>query len=978
MLEILSLALAILLPPTPNHMQRVLLFLALSLYGFQSFSAEFKGRILDADNKEALIGANIIIVGSNRGETTDINGRFHFKNLPAGTYTFKLSYIGYEAQDLEITLAENQLLERDLFIKPGSEELQTVLVQARMRGQYRALNQQKNAENIQNIVDAEQIQSFPDLNAADALQRITGITLQRDQGEGKYVQLRGTPPEFTNFNVNGIQLPSPESEIRTVGMDVINASQIQTIIVSKVLRPDMNADAIGGNVNLKTKRAESTEPEIKAVLAGGINNLRQTGNGEFQFTFAQRKERFGFLVNANYTYTDQGADNIEFKYDKGVFFGDTGRDNYHLQYSEVQLRHYNIVRQRTGLSATLDYHYDDRTTFYLSGMFNNYTDDEVRRRKVYTLDDATSERSYLYGGIEHDLKDRHKEQSISMLNLGAEHNFYRAKINYELSWSEAIERQPNRMEVVFDNPGQAINIRFDMSDPEYPKATFPKLTNSSNATDWDNYEMDKLLFEDHLAIDRNLVGRFDVEVPYRSAMGTGYFKIGSLIRGKDKSRDIRAASYGAYRPTSNLYPIPGDTLSLSRVADDFYDGNLLDQGYVMEVMPNGDKMRDFFEEFQSLFIYGSEGITETRERTFGQDYVATENVYAGYAMVKHDIGKLMILTGLRFEQTDINYQGYRIFKSSSSFITGMDTISNSRSQAFTLPNLQFKYQLQPDFNIRAALTYSYARPNFRDVIPYRVQAERNEVQFGNPDINYPLATNVDFLAEKYWGAGNMVSGGYFFKRIDDFIFNYRINGFEGDPREANLSRVQVEIPLNGKAAFVHGVELQSQFMTRWWPGFWNNFGFFGNYTFTASEAIINERLPANDFSNIILFGEDYTSFFNREVEEVIPLPGQSPHSLNLAIFYDTPKFYVKVAANFTDSYLYTLGADEDLDEYYAANWRVDFNAYYQINKTVQIFADVRNVTNQPLKFYLGKPEEGRVRQQEFYSFWARLGMRINL
>lgn len=959
-------------------MPRFITGLLFTILSFNLLGAGFKGRILDAENREVLIGANIVIKGTNRGEMTGPNGRFEFNKLKAGSYTFEVSYIGYNTKSFDLLLKEGEEVNKDILLKPGSEELQEVLVQARMRGQYRALNLQKDAENIQNIVDAEQIQSFPDLNAADALQRITGITLQRDQGEGKYVQLRGTPPEFTNFNVNGIQLPSPESEIRTVGMDIINASQIQTIVVSKVLRPDMNADAIGGNVNLKTKRAESTEPEIKMVLAGGINNLRQTGNGEFQFTFAQRKERFGFLINANYTYSDQGADNIEFKYDKGVFFGDTGRDNYHLQYSEVQLRHYNILRKRTGLSATFDYNYDDQTTFYLSGMFNNYSDEETRRRKVYTLDDATSERSYLYGGIEHDVKDHRKVQSISMLNLGAEHNFYRAKINYELSWSEAIERQPDRMEVVFDNPGQAINIRFDMSDPDYPRATFPKLTNSSNATDWDNYEMDKLIFEDHLAIDRNLVGRFDIELPYRSKLGNGYFKFGSLIRGKDKSRDIRASSYGAYRPTSTIYPIPGDTLNLTRVADDFYDDNLLDRGYIMEQMPNPDKMREFYEEFKSLFIFGSEGITETRERTFGQDYIASENVYAGYAMVKHDIGKLMVLTGLRFEQTDINYQGYRIFKSSSGFIEGMDTIASNRRQAFTLPNIQFKYQLQDDLNLRAALTYSYARPNFRDVIPYRVQSERNEVRFGNPDINYPLATNFDLLAEKYWGAGNMVSGGYFFKRIDDFVFNYRINGFEGDPREANFSRVQVEIPLNGKAAFVHGLELQSQFMTRWWPGFWNNFGFFGNYTFTASEAVINKRLPANDFSNIILFGEDYNNLFNTEVEEIIPLPGQAPHSLNLALFYDTPKFYIKLSANYTDNYLYTLGADEDLDEYYASNWRLDFNTYYQINETLQIFADIRNLTNQPLKFYLGKPDEGRIRQQEFYSFWARLGLRINL
>ena len=941
--------------------------------------ATLKGVITDASDGSPLPGASVIVVGSSRGAVSSGDGTYTLTRLPAGTYTFRVNFIGYVQQDFTIEFADKDAeVIHDIALLPSNEQLPMVMVKGRARGQVKALNRQEESENIMNIVDAEQIQSFPDLNAADAMQRITGVTLQRDQGEGRYVQLRGTPPEFTNFNVNGIQLPSPESEIRTVGMDVINASQIQTIEVSKVLRPDQLADAIGGSVNLVTKRAETSEPEVKILMAGGYNNLRNTPNGELQFTFSQRKNRFGFLFNGNYTYSEQGADNIEFKYEKGVFFGDTGVDNYHLQYTEVQLRHYNIVRQRTGLSATFDYMLDEHTTFYISGMYNRFSDDETRRRKVYTLDDALSERTYLYGGIEHDLKDRIKLQTISMVNIGAEHNFFKATIDYEFAWSQAIEEQPDRMEVAFENPGQAIFIAFDRTDPEYPKATFPNNTNSSNATDYDNYEMDKLIFENHLAEDRNLTGRFNVQLPYHIKGQSGYFKVGSLVQLKDKFRDIRASSYGAYFPTSQIYPIPGDTLSLTTVSDDFYDDNLLDQGYVMEVMPNPDKMRDFYEEFQSLFIHGDAGITETRERTFGQDYLATEDVYTGYAMFRHDFNKLMVLGGVRYEHTNIDYLGYRINKSSSGFITGLDTLSAERVQRFWLPNLQFKYRLREGMNLRAAITSSYARPNFRDVVPYRVQEERTEVRFGNPDIDYPLATNFDLMAEQYWGAGNMISAGYFYKNIDNFIFNYRIFGFEGDPRQANLQRVQVEIPINGEAAYVNGLEFQTQFMMRFLPGVWSNLGFFGNYTFTASEAIINERLPANDFSNIIIFGEGYDDFFNDSEKERIALPGQAPHTLNLSFFYDTPKFYVRLAANYNDSYLYSLGADSDLDEYYGEYWRLDFNAYYQITPALQVFADWRNITNQPLKFYLGDPSFNRVRQQEFYSFWARVGVRLNI
>ncbi|MCE2495404.1 MAG: TonB-dependent receptor [Flavobacteriales bacterium] len=126
----------------------------------------------------------------------------------------------------------------------------------------------------------------------------------------------------------------------------------------------------------------------------------------------------------------------------------------------------------------------------------------------------------------------------------------------------------------------------------------------------------------------------------------------------------------------------------------------------------------------------------------------------------------------------------------------MDTVTDDRVQQFLLPNLQFKYSITPDFNVRAAITYSYARPNFRDVIPYGVQNERTEVTFGNPNIRYPYAMNLDFLVERYWKGRNMISGGIFYKEIDDFIFNYQVFGYEGDPTQSNYSKVQIELHLH--------------------------------------------------------------------------------------------------------------------------------------------------------------------------------------
>ena len=940
------------------------------------FGQTIQGNVNDATTGETLPGATVILKGTTTGVTTDADGNYTLSSVSLGKHILVVEFIGYHDIEKEILIDAPISYKLDFKLAQSSENLSEVVIYERASGQVEALQDQKDAENIKNIVSEEQIISFPDLNAADALQRIPGVTLQRDQGDGRYVQLRGTPPELTNFNVNGIQLPSPESSIRTVGMDVFNASQIQTIEVAKVLTPDMNADAIGGSVNLITKRAETVEPQFNVVAAGGYNNLRQTGNGELQFTFSQRKKRIGFLINSNYITSNQGSDNMEFDYEKGPFFGAQTENNYYLQYNEVQLRHYNIKRERVGLSATLDYQIDESNEVYISGMYNRFTDNETRRRKVYTLDDATSESSYLYGGIDHDVRDRTQVQSISLINMGGKHDLGLVKLSYEVAYSVASESEPDYMEAVFENPGQAIEIKFNRDDPNFPIPEFRNEKGEELATDYENYELDQLLFEENVSTDENIIGRIDIEIPTQIYGHRGSFKFGSLMRAKDKERDIVAKSYGAYRETSNLYVLDGPPLSLATVNDGFKDNNFINRGYELEYMPNPDMMRDFYNRYPTLFVYGGEGITETLERSVSQDYTATENVQAYYAMGKFDINNLMVLAGVRYERTDISYRGFQVVKTSSGYFESMDTIQDQRVIAYLLPNLQFKYRVNDQLNIRAAATYTYARPNFRDVIPYRIQNERDEVRFGNPDLEYPLALNLDLLGEYYWNGRNIVSGGLFYKHIDNFIFNYTIFGYEGDPRKANYNKMEIELPLNGKDAFVRGAEVQVQTFFNRLPGKWKNIGVLANYTYTNSEAVIGKRFEATDNINIVQVGEDYEQFFDSTETETITLPGQAAHSMNLALFYDSPKWYFKVSAAYNDAFLHTLGADPDLDEYYGEMIRMDLNGYYQVNEVLQVFGDMRNITNQPLRFYLGEPSDQRILLTEFYSFSARLGVRL--
>lgn len=948
-----------------------LLLLVLPLSGLgQAYT--FSGEVRDANTNEPLVGASVLLNGTSQGTTTDASGRFELQRIENEKIVLVVSYLGYETQNWSYNFKTDRNKNRVIALKLSAFELGMIEVEGQVGGTILAFIKQRQAENIKHVISAEQIATFPDLNAAEVMQRLPGITLQRDQGEGRYAQLRGTPPELTTFNINGEQIPSPEAKVRYVGMDIIPSDQIEFVEVNKVLTPDMDADGIAGSVNIKTKEASGATPEARATIALGYGNLRQTPNYQLQFSYGQRYKKLGFYLNSSYFQNEQGADNIEFKFAKGPFFGSQqdSVDNYYVQYREVQLRHYNITRTRIGISPTLDYRFNENSFLYLRAMYNSFSDDETRRRLIYDLDDALSATYYLYGGVSHDVKDRIKRQELFTLSLGGEHFIGKAKLDYQLFVALASENEPNRLEASFDSPGQAITIDFDISDADYPRATFPIQSNAVNATRYDDFELDELMFESSFVKDYNFTPRFNLQIPLPlSAQSDGFLKFGSKIRIKQKERDIQSQVFGAYFAQSPLYPGVGPDLSLASVNDGFVENNLLNQDYYLSYMPSAAMLRDFYEFYPQHFIFDR---TATRTESFGEDYQADEVIYASYAMLRQNFGKFMVLGGIRLEHTTIDYEGRKILLDRNRFV-GIDTLRDERSHTFWLPQVQFKYSPNDKVNLRAALTYSYSRPNFEDVLPYREQ-DREEVRFGNPELRYPRSMNLDFLVERYHRR-SVFSGGVFYKNIDDFVFFFKRFAHEGTDF-SNYGLVEITKAINGLRARVYGAELQAQLKFDFLPGWGKNFGLYTNYTYTHSEAFINRRYPANYATAVVIFGEDDLNVFAAtDEQEKITLPGTAKHTANLSFFYDSKRFFARVTANYQDDFLFQLGADPDLDEFYADALRVDLNTNYKISDHFSLFIDAYNLTNTPLRYYLGT--ESRTQRLEYYSWWARFGLKLN-
>ncbi|MBN1952184.1 MAG: carboxypeptidase-like regulatory domain-containing protein, partial [Bacteroidales bacterium] len=666
-----------------------------------------QGIVLDGKNNEPLPGATILLTGTSTGTVTDSEGKFEMQKIRQTKTTLQISFVGYEAMSYVCDFTDNMLLKPTIRLTPSNTNLEEVVVSQSTRGQVKAMLEQRTAINIKNVVSSEQIRQFPDLNAAEVMQRIPGITVQRDQGEGRYVQLRGTPPELTNFNVNGEQISSPEGNVRYVGMDIIAADQIEYIEVTKVLTPDMDADGIAGNVNVITKTAKEGDPEITASLAGGYNNLMQTGNYQGQFTYGQRYKKLGFQVNASYYLNNQGSHNMEYDYTRGPTLSQAqsndstvGAENFHLLYTGIEYRHYTLTRKRIGLSANIDYRINDRNIIYLRGMYNNFTDDETRRRISHNLSDANEPLVYRSTGLDRDIRDRLKIQEISTINLGAEHSMVNdIKLDYEIAYSLATDHVPDYISTGFGRG--LIGIQIDKSDPEWPVVHYINEEDSLNAIHYSSYSFDGLTFRNNSVRDENYTSKINLTIPYVLGENqSGFLKLGGKVRMKTKTRDNQAQVFSEYEKIS-IYAQPYEPLALADLVSDFHETNLLNHAYDIAMVPDADLMREFYTRNLQHFKYDE---PETWEDNYQEDYLANEHIYAAYAMIRQNINGFMILGGLRYERTDFIYNTQNAYldllKGSPTRGTLVKKDSTaSRSLAFLLPQVQVKYALNARTNL---------------------------------------------------------------------------------------------------------------------------------------------------------------------------------------------------------------------------------------------------------------------------------------
>lgn len=902
--------------------KKTLFLLFLTLCSFFSIQGQntgtISGNVLDTE-QFPLPGSNVFIESLSKGAVTDADGNFRISNVPPGSYELTVSFIGFDTQTTRIELNPGESLSQD-FTMEGGIMLEGVTVGSSLHGQAKALNQQKNAPNIKNIVSADLIGRFPDPNVAEALQRIPGISIQRDQGEGRYVQIRGTDPNLSNITINGEQIAAPEGDDRTVALDMIPSNILSSIEVTKAITPDMDGDAIGGSVNLNTLSAVSDNRILSITASGGFNNMVQDLSplsGQGAISFGDRtgnRNQLGYMISGSYNRSNRASNNNEMEYDEGVL-------------EELQLRDYELTRERMGLVTGLDYRFHSGSQIYLRGNYNYFSDQEYRRRFVIASDE-----------LARDFKDRLEKQQVISISAGGEHFLSSATtIDYALSYSYSDQNTPDDREISYtmeDDMGDFMT--FDRSNPDYPQFS----SQAGNPYDYTGYEYDEFGDGSEITTDQHFTTRLNLKTSYHlSDAVNGYLKYGGLARFKSKDRDI----------TANIYDYNG-SVSFPNILGDFKDDAFLDNKYPggIGLFPSRSTVTGLFNDYRADFELEED---DSKEASNAEDYDATENTWAGYLMTELNTGNLGTLIGFRYERTNVEYTAnITEFDEEGDLVTPIPSVDSDNSFDFFLPMVHFTYNMGNRGKLRLAWTNTFSKPRYFDLAPYRIVAhEDDEIELGNPDLKPARAMNLDLMSEYYFRNVGIVSGGLFYKKISDFIFT---SNFEYTQTGPYLGYEATQ-PVNGSEAELLGFEVNLQRQLDFLPGFASGFGIYANYTYTWSEA-------------------DLTT--EGGTQRTVSLPGQAENVANFALSYEKGGFTSRVSLNYAGSFIDEIREASASDRYYDERFQLDASASQELAKGLTLFAEAINLTNAPLRYYNG--ESDRPEQQEFYSWWGNVGIKL--
>ncbi|MGV3482326.1 MAG: TonB-dependent receptor [Sphingobium sp.] len=913
-----------------------------------AYAETLRGGVVDASGTHALQGTEITIVELGRTAEAAADGSFRFPDVPAGSYTVIARYAGADEAVEKVTVVEGASATVSFSMGTAGSDILVIGQQANLSS---SLSRQRAADGVESVLTRDGIGQFPDQNVAESLRRLPGVNILNDQGEGRFVSVRGLDPELNAASVNGVRLPAPESDVRSVALDVISSDLIESIEVKKSLTPDMDADTIGASIEINTTSAFDRKKNLfKVSVEGSYNDLINefSPKGSLDFS-AKLGENVGVAGGVSYYRRKFATDNMEmdgWDEDDGIVYADT-----------VEYRDYDVTRERISASLGFDFRVGETTKLYARGLYSQFDDQEYRRRLIFEMDEAPSSGTASSAtfrsddgeiSVQRDLKDRFESQKIRSLSLGGETVTGPWKISYSGSYAKSTERENGSIDPVvfeqkFEDPGQ-LGVVFD-----YSKANYTGYNVTAGQADFLNagkYEFDKVertTLSD--SQDREWALRADVSRVFAMEGGEFTVQAGAKARWRKKSYNAQIDVYDGY---------DGDLTLADVLGKQDYGLALIDP------VPAKGTFRPIFKSKMGDFELDP---IDTATGSSESDYSVDEDVTAAYLLGRWDSATLRVVGGVRMERTKNDISGNIVTiipeeEDDDGNVTQEEDVvvtpqSFKRSYTDWLPSLTIRYEPVRNLVLRAAGYKNLVRPKLSKLAP-RAVIEDNEGEFGNPNLKPYRAWNADLSIEYYFGKSSAISAGFFYKDIKDYIVDQTIQ----DVVYNGITLDEGTTSINGDSAKIKGFEFSYSQAFGFLPSPFDGLLAQFNYTYTDAKG---------------------TVFTDGDITDPrrIRLPASAKHTFNAVLGYEKGPLSLRVAGTYRDKYLDEVGGKADEDRYVAKHFQLDLSAKYRITNNVRLFAEWVNVANEPYFAYQNFGGSRRLLQYEEYSWTAKFGVTAN-
>ncbi|PHR17147.1 MAG: TonB-dependent receptor [Sphingopyxis sp.] len=789
-----------------------------------------------------------------------------------------------------------------------------------------ALDEQRKADSIKSVVHADGIGQLPDDNAAEALQRVPGLSVERDQGEGRFVRIRGLGSDLNSVTINGTLVPAPEDDRRAVALDVLPSELIQSLSVVKTLTPDMDANSLGGTIEIESLSGFDHDGLFSSLSVEGSHDANTSENspkvsGAFsnRFSLGEGVDNFGVAAALSWQERDFGSDNVE---TGGAWDFENG-----ARLEELEQRRYDITRERTGAGLNFDYRPDGDTELYLRTLYSRYSDDEVRLSNTVEFADPQAVGETGDAEAVRGLKAREETQEVKSVVLGGERQMGAWNLSAQAGYSQAGE----------DSPGGIANAEFegndDFADTGFTDTRKPQLQAGEAFYDPANFTLTEVEWEKQNTTDTERNLRLDLSREFMWGYHPSEVQFGAKASRRTKDNDLDVWVFEDF----DQLGFTDAQLNQTRFSNGVVDYGLgrfgpnISAGAV-EGLVAGLNRADFYDEEESRI----------------NDFEIDEDINAAYVMNTLDIDNLRVIAGLRYEQT-------RLQASGTSLTDGVFAATRERNRYdHWLPGLHAIYQASAQTQVRAAWTNTVVRPTFGQLFPGFV-LDGDEAEFGNPNLKALESSNLDLGVEHYMGRAGAISAFVFYKDIKHFAYQTDLAG-----TGAYVGFDEAITTVNGDKAEVYGLELAYAQKFSWLAGPWSGLLLSANTTFTHSDAEIEQ------------FDPDIGALRSRSIS----LPGQSDLTGNLTLGWENDKLSLRLSGNYKSDYLDEVGdvLDERYDLEVDDQLFVDFSASYFLTESLQVFFEAQNLTDESYYVYTGSRRYNA--QYEEYGPTYKLGLTL--